>query len=220
MPSAGPTTNPRRATNHAESTLTRAAFRSGTLARLWADRWAPLRADYAGPIPYPRAGAQGPDSRSSVGALVKRLDPRDVAGVQGTLLGLALLREPVHGRFGARVAGVGQPRRKASIHTGRCRASSPITGRPPPRPGLGRPQSEGQGGARASPAAPARIERPGFAGRAQSGESGAMATTRLDGPARAATANRWAGEIWCTARGFLTVIPRSRHDLSCEARRE
>jgi hypothetical protein len=24
-----------------------------TLARLWADRWAPLRADYAGPIPYP-----------------------------------------------------------------------------------------------------------------------------------------------------------------------
>ena len=26
---------------------------AGTLARLWADRWAPLRADYAGPIPYP-----------------------------------------------------------------------------------------------------------------------------------------------------------------------
>jgi DinB superfamily len=25
---------------------------AGTLARLWADRWAPLRADYAGPIPY------------------------------------------------------------------------------------------------------------------------------------------------------------------------
>jgi hypothetical protein len=25
---------------------------TGTLARLWADRWAPLRADYAGPIPY------------------------------------------------------------------------------------------------------------------------------------------------------------------------
>lgn len=25
---------------------------SGTLARVWADRWAPLRADYAGPIPY------------------------------------------------------------------------------------------------------------------------------------------------------------------------
>ncbi len=29
---------------------------AGTLARLWADRWAPLRADYAGPIPYPRPG--------------------------------------------------------------------------------------------------------------------------------------------------------------------
>jgi hypothetical protein len=27
---------------------------AGALARLWADRWAPLRADYAGPIPYPR----------------------------------------------------------------------------------------------------------------------------------------------------------------------
>jgi hypothetical protein len=25
---------------------------AGTLARLWADRWAPLRAAYAGPIPY------------------------------------------------------------------------------------------------------------------------------------------------------------------------
>jgi hypothetical protein len=25
---------------------------AGTLARLWADRWAPLRADYAGPVPY------------------------------------------------------------------------------------------------------------------------------------------------------------------------
>jgi hypothetical protein len=25
---------------------------AGTLARLWAARWAPLRADYAGPIPY------------------------------------------------------------------------------------------------------------------------------------------------------------------------
>jgi len=24
-----------------------------TLARLWADRWAPLKAEYAGPIPYP-----------------------------------------------------------------------------------------------------------------------------------------------------------------------
>lgn len=30
---------------------------AGALARLWADRWAPLRADYAGPIPYaPGAG--------------------------------------------------------------------------------------------------------------------------------------------------------------------
>jgi len=26
---------------------------AGTLARLWALRWAPLRAEYAGPIPYP-----------------------------------------------------------------------------------------------------------------------------------------------------------------------
>jgi len=25
---------------------------AGTLARLWVDRWAPLRAEYAGPIPY------------------------------------------------------------------------------------------------------------------------------------------------------------------------
>jgi hypothetical protein len=29
---------------------------AGTLARLWAQRWAPLRAEYAGPIPYPPAG--------------------------------------------------------------------------------------------------------------------------------------------------------------------
>ncbi len=29
---------------------------AGTLARLWATRWAPLRADYAGPIPYPPGG--------------------------------------------------------------------------------------------------------------------------------------------------------------------
>jgi hypothetical protein len=27
---------------------------AGTLARLWAERWAPLRSDYAGPIPYAR----------------------------------------------------------------------------------------------------------------------------------------------------------------------
>ena len=26
---------------------------AGTLARIWALRWAPLRAEYAGPIPYP-----------------------------------------------------------------------------------------------------------------------------------------------------------------------
>jgi hypothetical protein len=26
---------------------------AGTLARIWAHRWAPLRAEYAGPIPYP-----------------------------------------------------------------------------------------------------------------------------------------------------------------------
>jgi len=25
---------------------------AGTLTRLWADRWTPLRAEYAGPIPY------------------------------------------------------------------------------------------------------------------------------------------------------------------------
>ena len=25
---------------------------AGTLARLWADRWAPLQAEYAGPLPY------------------------------------------------------------------------------------------------------------------------------------------------------------------------
>jgi DinB family protein len=28
---------------------------ASTVARLWADRWATLRVDYAGPIPYPRA---------------------------------------------------------------------------------------------------------------------------------------------------------------------
>jgi len=28
---------------------------TSTLARVWADRWAPLRAEYAGPIPYARA---------------------------------------------------------------------------------------------------------------------------------------------------------------------
>jgi hypothetical protein len=33
---------------------------AGTLARLWADRWAPLRADYAGPIPFnPALSGQG-----------------------------------------------------------------------------------------------------------------------------------------------------------------
>ena len=30
---------------------------TATLARGWADRWAPLRTDYAGPIPYPPPGA-------------------------------------------------------------------------------------------------------------------------------------------------------------------
>ncbi|MGH7263703.1 MAG: DinB family protein [Candidatus Rokuibacteriota bacterium] len=30
---------------------------AGTLARLWATRWAPLKAEYAGPIPYPPAPA-------------------------------------------------------------------------------------------------------------------------------------------------------------------
>jgi len=40
---------------------------TGTLARLWADRWAPLRTDYAGPIPYPPAGGslQGPASAAN-----------------------------------------------------------------------------------------------------------------------------------------------------------
>jgi len=32
---------------------------SGTLARLWASRWSPLNAEYAGPIPYP-PGATAP----------------------------------------------------------------------------------------------------------------------------------------------------------------
>ena len=31
---------------------------AGTLARQWADRWAPLRADYAGPIPYSADGSR------------------------------------------------------------------------------------------------------------------------------------------------------------------
>jgi hypothetical protein len=33
---------------------------AATLARLWADRWAPLKADYAGPIPYPPPPAGPP----------------------------------------------------------------------------------------------------------------------------------------------------------------
>ncbi len=32
---------------------------AGTLARLWADRWAALRVDYAGPVPYGREGSAG-----------------------------------------------------------------------------------------------------------------------------------------------------------------
>jgi len=28
---------------------------AATLARTWANRWAPLRSEYAGPIPYERA---------------------------------------------------------------------------------------------------------------------------------------------------------------------
>jgi len=32
---------------------------AGTLTREWADRWAPLRVDYAGPLPYPRPGEPG-----------------------------------------------------------------------------------------------------------------------------------------------------------------
>ena len=31
---------------------------AGTLTREWVDRWATLRADYAGPIPYPKDGTQ------------------------------------------------------------------------------------------------------------------------------------------------------------------
>lgn len=31
---------------------------AGALTREWANRWAPLRADYAGPIPYPPGGAR------------------------------------------------------------------------------------------------------------------------------------------------------------------
>jgi DinB family protein len=30
---------------------------TGTLARLWANRWSPLRVEYAGPIPYPPASS-------------------------------------------------------------------------------------------------------------------------------------------------------------------
>src|SRR5262249_46575984 len=30
---------------------------AGTLTREWADRWGPLRADYAGPLPYPKDDA-------------------------------------------------------------------------------------------------------------------------------------------------------------------
>jgi hypothetical protein len=34
---------------------------AGTLTREWADRWAPLQVDYAGPIPYPPGGSrEGP----------------------------------------------------------------------------------------------------------------------------------------------------------------
>ena len=32
---------------------------AGTLTREWADRWAPLQVDYAGPLPYPRPGERG-----------------------------------------------------------------------------------------------------------------------------------------------------------------
>jgi hypothetical protein len=32
---------------------------ASTLTREWADRWAPLRVDYAGPLPYPRPGEPG-----------------------------------------------------------------------------------------------------------------------------------------------------------------
>jgi hypothetical protein len=31
---------------------------AATLARLWAERWAPLHTEYAGPIPYPPSGAR------------------------------------------------------------------------------------------------------------------------------------------------------------------
>jgi DinB superfamily len=33
---------------------------AGTLTREWADRWAPLRVDYAGPLPYARPGEREP----------------------------------------------------------------------------------------------------------------------------------------------------------------
>ena len=36
-----------------EHDLLHVAQLAGTVARLWADRWSPLRTDYAGPIPYP-----------------------------------------------------------------------------------------------------------------------------------------------------------------------
>lgn len=35
---------------------------AGTLTRLWADRWSPLHAEYAGPIPYPPEKGSAPVS--------------------------------------------------------------------------------------------------------------------------------------------------------------
>jgi DinB superfamily len=37
---------------------------AATLTRGWADRWAPLRSDYAGPIPYPPATGTAPSAGS------------------------------------------------------------------------------------------------------------------------------------------------------------
>ena len=42
---------------------------AGTLTREWADRWAPLRVDYAGPIPYPSGDGGSTRSGPALGRL-------------------------------------------------------------------------------------------------------------------------------------------------------
>ena len=40
---------------------------AATCARLWADRWAPLRSEYAGPIPYPHTPSEPPAPAAGAG---------------------------------------------------------------------------------------------------------------------------------------------------------